>query len=61
VQGHTRGNHVTMIKGALSPGIHRATVVHATPNRLYCEAADAASLEPVARKRELNVISLPMS
>lgn len=36
VQGHTRGNHVTVIEGDIKPGIHRATVVHATPNRLYC-------------------------
>jgi tRNA-2-methylthio-N6-dimethylallyladenosine synthase len=36
VQGHTRGNHVTIIEGDLSEGIHRARVVHATPNRLYC-------------------------
>lgn len=36
VQGHTRGNHVTLIQDDLSPGIHRATVAHATPNRLYC-------------------------
>jgi tRNA-2-methylthio-N6-dimethylallyladenosine synthase len=36
VQGHTRGNHVTLIKDDLSPGIHRVFVAHATPNRLYC-------------------------
>jgi tRNA-2-methylthio-N6-dimethylallyladenosine synthase len=35
-QGHTRGNHVAIIKGELAPGIHRVTVAHATPNRLYC-------------------------
>jgi tRNA-2-methylthio-N6-dimethylallyladenosine synthase len=35
-QGHTRGNHVAIVKGELAPGIHRVTVAHATPNRLYC-------------------------
>ncbi|HKQ07312.1 MAG TPA: tRNA (N6-isopentenyl adenosine(37)-C2)-methylthiotransferase MiaB [Blastocatellia bacterium] len=59
VQGHTRGNHVTMIEGNLAPGVHRVTVVHATPNRLYCEARGAASLEPTTSRRELKVISLP--
>jgi tRNA-2-methylthio-N6-dimethylallyladenosine synthase len=59
VRGHTRGNHVTMIKGNLTPGVHRVTVVHATPNRLYCEAHGAVSLEPTTRRRELKVISLP--
>jgi tRNA-2-methylthio-N6-dimethylallyladenosine synthase len=44
-QGHTRGNHVTMVKGDLAVGIHRVTVAHATPNRLYC-AADAAGQMP---------------
>jgi tRNA-2-methylthio-N6-dimethylallyladenosine synthase len=37
-QGHTRGNHVAMVKGDLANGIHRVTVAHATPNRLYCVA-----------------------
>ena len=36
VQGHTRGNHVALVKGNLPPGIHRVHVTHATPNRLYC-------------------------
>jgi tRNA-2-methylthio-N6-dimethylallyladenosine synthase len=36
VRGHTRGNHVTLIKGELAPGIHQVFVAHATPNRLYC-------------------------
>src|SRR5215831_17925113 len=45
VQGHTRGNHVTLIKGDLKRGIHKAFVAHATPNRLYCttEAVDVSS------------------
>jgi tRNA-2-methylthio-N6-dimethylallyladenosine synthase len=34
-QGHTRGNHVTIVEGTLQPGIHHAIVTHATPNRLY--------------------------
>jgi tRNA-2-methylthio-N6-dimethylallyladenosine synthase len=41
VQGHTRGNHVILVKGALDPGLQRVTVLHATPNRLYA-AADSA-------------------
>jgi tRNA-2-methylthio-N6-dimethylallyladenosine synthase len=36
VQGHTRGNHVSLVKADLAPGIHRVKVVEATPNRLYC-------------------------
>lgn len=61
VQGHTRGNHVTMIRGNLAPGIHRARVVQATPNRLYCESlmSTVASQEPAPGKRELPVLSLP--
>lgn len=38
-QGHTRGNHVAMVRGELEPGIRRVTVAHATPNRLYCMAS----------------------
>jgi tRNA-2-methylthio-N6-dimethylallyladenosine synthase len=38
-QGHTRGNHVAMVKGDPAVGIHRVTVAHATPNRLYCAAS----------------------
>jgi tRNA-2-methylthio-N6-dimethylallyladenosine synthase len=38
-QGHTRGNHVAIVNRDLAPGIHRAQVAHATPNRLYCAAA----------------------
>jgi len=34
-QGHTRGNHVTVVEGNLEPGIHQVFVTHATPNRLY--------------------------
>ncbi|HJQ23917.1 MAG TPA: tRNA (N6-isopentenyl adenosine(37)-C2)-methylthiotransferase MiaB [Blastocatellia bacterium] len=59
VQGHTRGNHVTMIEGHLAPGIHRAKVVHATPNRLYCEAQGNERREPATTRRELKVISWP--
>lgn len=43
VQGHTRGNHVTMIQGDLPVGIHRLVVAHATPNRLYCVVPGAES------------------
>jgi len=54
-QGHTRGNHVILIKGNLAPGIHRARVVHATPNRLYGESLTPAveSPEPAPARREL--------
>ena len=45
VQGHSRGNHVTLVKGDLTPGIHQVFVAHATPNRLYCttEPVDLSS------------------
>jgi tRNA-2-methylthio-N6-dimethylallyladenosine synthase len=39
VRGHTRGNHVVLVKGHVAPGIHRVRVAHATPNRLYCATA----------------------
>ena len=61
VQGHTRGNHVTIIKGNLAPGLHRARVVHATPNRLYCAAPETESYEPALARRELKIISLPLA
>jgi tRNA-2-methylthio-N6-dimethylallyladenosine synthase len=35
MQGHSRGNHVVMVEGVLTPGIHRVAIDHATPNRLY--------------------------
>jgi tRNA-2-methylthio-N6-dimethylallyladenosine synthase len=59
VQGHTRGNHVVMVEGNLSPGIHRAVVGHATPNRLYClnsigvtkfNVSSASNLVPLTRR-----------
>jgi tRNA-2-methylthio-N6-dimethylallyladenosine synthase len=50
-QGHTRGNHVVMVKGDLAPGIHQARVAHATPNRLYC-LTDARSQMPDVRERQ---------
>jgi tRNA-2-methylthio-N6-dimethylallyladenosine synthase len=52
VQGHTRGNHVAMVRGELSPGIHRVSVVHATPNRLYC-GSSREQFEPGAMTGEL--------
>ena len=52
VQGHTRGNHVAMVRGELSSGIHRVSVVHATPNRLYC-ASSREQFEPGAMTGEL--------
>jgi tRNA-2-methylthio-N6-dimethylallyladenosine synthase len=38
-QGHTRGNHVTVVDGGLDPGIHQVIVTRATPNRLYARPA----------------------
>ncbi|HKP87700.1 MAG TPA: tRNA (N6-isopentenyl adenosine(37)-C2)-methylthiotransferase MiaB [Blastocatellia bacterium] len=59
VQGHTSGNHVAIVQGALAPGIHRARVAHATPNRLYCESQGpgAGGQRPASQGRELKVIS----
>lgn len=47
VQGHTRGNHVMMVSRQLAsqPGIYRVQVTHATPHRLYAEAAPRDSIE----------------
>jgi hypothetical protein len=47
-QGHTRGNHVAIIEGDLRPGIHRAKVLHATPNRLYCAKETSEGKLPAA-------------
>jgi tRNA-2-methylthio-N6-dimethylallyladenosine synthase len=58
VQGHTRGNHVVMMEGQFAPGLHQAVVIHATPNRLYCRAADTSAIEPAipTKNRMLPVI-----
>ncbi|HKG20556.1 MAG TPA: TRAM domain-containing protein, partial [Blastocatellia bacterium] len=48
-QGHTRGNHVSVMKGDLAPGIHKVRVIHATPNRLYCESESARRAPEQAR------------
>jgi tRNA-2-methylthio-N6-dimethylallyladenosine synthase len=49
VQGHTRGNHVTLVKADLPRGIHRAWVTGATPNRLYCTLeANALNAGPLS-------------
>lgn len=53
VQGHTRGNHVALVKAPLAPGIHRVYVACATPNRLYCEP------EPTSVSAELTRSQLP--
>ena len=53
VQGHTRGNHVALVKAGLAPGIHRVKVAQATPNRLYC-ASDLS-----AQRSDLNRSLLP--
>lgn len=54
VQGHTRGNHVVLVKGDLVPGIQQAHVAHVTPNRLYCATV------PTAPSIELNYEQLPL-
>jgi tRNA-2-methylthio-N6-dimethylallyladenosine synthase len=51
VQGHTRGNQVALVKGDLGVGIHRVTVAHATPNRLYCAPAGKADLRDFTNQR----------
>jgi tRNA-2-methylthio-N6-dimethylallyladenosine synthase len=51
VQGHTRGNQVALVKGDLGVGIHRVTVAHATPNRLYCAPAGKAYLRDFTDQR----------
>jgi tRNA-2-methylthio-N6-dimethylallyladenosine synthase len=53
VQGHTRGNHVAIVKGYLSPGIHRVVVAEATPNRLYCKTDASQSFGADARLYQL--------
>jgi tRNA-2-methylthio-N6-dimethylallyladenosine synthase len=52
VQGHTAGNHVALIRADLAPGIHKAVVAHATPNRLYCAGGGT-----VERSRGLKVLA----
>jgi len=54
VQGHTRGNHVVLVKGDLVPGIQQAHVAHVTPNRLYCTTM------PTAPGVQLNYAQLPL-
>jgi len=53
VQGHTRGNHVALVKGQLTPGIHNVYVANATPNRLYCvtEPTELGADQPSAQHR----------
>ncbi|HWO00048.1 MAG TPA: tRNA (N6-isopentenyl adenosine(37)-C2)-methylthiotransferase MiaB [Blastocatellia bacterium] len=51
VQGHTRGNQVALFKGEVHVGIHRATVAHATPNRLYCVPPGATEPHDFADRR----------
>jgi tRNA-2-methylthio-N6-dimethylallyladenosine synthase len=53
VQGHTRGNHVALVKADLAPGIHQVHIAHATPNRLYC------TTEPPGLNTELRRAQLP--
>jgi hypothetical protein len=50
VQGHTQGNHVTLVNDALEPGIQNVTIVRATPNRLYATADSDGRVE-VGRAR----------
>ncbi|HSB12064.1 MAG TPA: tRNA (N6-isopentenyl adenosine(37)-C2)-methylthiotransferase MiaB [Blastocatellia bacterium] len=49
VQGHTRGNHVAMVKGDFARGIHQVYVAHATPNRLYCTTKPEGEIEELQR------------
>jgi tRNA-2-methylthio-N6-dimethylallyladenosine synthase len=60
-QGHTTGNHVALVQASLAPGIHKAVVAHATPNRLYCtsQSSGVSRQLTVATDRSLKVISLP--
>jgi len=51
VQGHTRGNQVVLAKGGLQAGIHRVTVTHATPNRLYCSTAGSPDIDMFATRQ----------
>jgi len=60
VQGHTRGNHVVLVKGDLAPGIHRVHVAHATPNRLYCTATHVAALAEL-KPAQLPVVPYELS
>jgi tRNA-2-methylthio-N6-dimethylallyladenosine synthase len=56
VQGHTRGNHVALVKGYLAPGIHRVHVAHATPNRLYCTTESPGKIAELKRAQPTSVI-----
>jgi tRNA-2-methylthio-N6-dimethylallyladenosine synthase len=51
VQGHTRGNQVALVRGALAVGLHRVMVAHATPNRLYCAPAGAVDSAEFTNQR----------
>ncbi|HEX5736402.1 MAG TPA: tRNA (N6-isopentenyl adenosine(37)-C2)-methylthiotransferase MiaB [Blastocatellia bacterium] len=68
-QGHTAGNHVALVQASLAPGIHKAVVAHATPNRLYCtgqgsgtgdQGSGIKSQQLVGGGRSLKVISRPL-
>jgi len=52
-QGHTRGNHVVIVPGRLAPGIHRVTVTHATPNRLYCATEVSGQMSDVSQAADI--------
>ena len=64
VQGHTRGNHVAVVRGDLAPGLHTIRIAHATPNRLYCEstasgtASESSPPSFAGRSRRLNILSI---
>jgi tRNA-2-methylthio-N6-dimethylallyladenosine synthase len=57
VQGHTRGNHVALVKANLAPGIHRVKVAQATPNRLYCTSDLSAQCSDLKRAQLPNDIN----
>ena len=61
VQGHTRGNHVALVKARLSPGIHNVYVASATPNRLYCTTEQDASGIDLTSTQQPEVYGLSFS
>jgi tRNA-2-methylthio-N6-dimethylallyladenosine synthase len=56
-QGHTRGNHVAIVRADLPPGIHRVVVEHASANRLYCRPIDQTA-HCKHNNRQLPVLNL---
>ncbi|MEK6287052.1 MAG: tRNA (N6-isopentenyl adenosine(37)-C2)-methylthiotransferase MiaB [Acidobacteriota bacterium] len=64
VQGHTRGNHVALVKADLAPGIHQVHIAQATPNRLYCTTESTVQSADLKRAQLTSTIcemSLPFN